>query len=477
MAVKHKTRRAPCIVTHEVQHRLCLLSDFQAKVALGKQILEMAASKGTSTDTKQGDTDKYWGQPHYEGEGFSDKEFEQDFLQVYMYEPFLGGISMGISKYPDPSCGTAYVGVRSESFDIAFGYNPYFFRSLTHTEREGVICHEIYHVVLQHLFERNVTDRNYAMAWNIGTDLAINSIIGHTRLPSMALIPGRIPSKMKDEKIIDYIKNVKPLQASEFYFEGIKKILDESDGNSGLGDGETLDDHTGWGNVPDSIKDQIKDKVRGMIQDAVNRADSKNSWGTVPATMQAEIRKGLTHEVDWRSILRMFFGRTRSMTRISTIKKFSRKMPGVLPGVKRGTMARFAFFIDQSGSMSDDDVALAFAEVEGACRETEIDVYNFDTEIDESSHKLWKRGRSFPWGRTRMGGTNFDAVAKFVNSPENAGKWSGICILTDGYAPVMGAVRSAKVLWVITPGGTTGITRPGDLIVQLKKDQPQFQSV
>ena len=76
-----------------------------------------------------------------------------------------------------------------------------------------------------------------------------------------------------------------------------------------------------------------------------------------------------------------------------------------------------------------------------------------------------------------MGGTNFDAVAKFVNSPENAGRWSGICILTDGYAPVMGAVRSAKVLWVITPGGTTGITRPGDLIVQLKKDQPQFQSV
>lgn len=462
------------LYTHEGLHHLFWLADLQKKAAAGTDVLAMAASsRGTTTDNKQTETDKYWGQPHFEGEHFSDREFESDFLDVFMHEPFLGGISMGITKFPDPACSTAYVGIRSDALDLMFGYNPYFFRFMTSTERKGVICHEIYHVVLQHLFERNVTDRNYAMAWNIGTDLAINSIIGHAKLPSMALIPGRVPSKMKRQDLIDYIKGVQPLQASEFYFEGVKKILDESDG--GGEDGEvTLDDHSGWGNLPDHLKDQVKDKVRGMIQDAVNRADSRNSWGTVPANMQAEIRKGLMHEVDWRAILRMFFGRTRSMTRLSTIKKFSRKMPGILPGVKRGTMARFAFFIDQSGSMSDDDVALCFAEVEGASREAEIDVYNFDTEVDEDSHKVWKRGRHFPWSRTRMGGTNFDAVANFVNDSKNMGRWSGICILTDGYAPVMGAVRSAKVLWVITPSGTTGITRPGDLIVQLRREA-QFQ--
>jgi predicted metal-dependent peptidase len=176
---------------------------------------------------------------------------------------------------------------------------------LTALEREGVIIHELYHIVLQHLFERNVTDKNYAMAWNIGTDLAINSIIGHTRLPSMAWIPGRVPSKMKQPKLVEYIKKVKPLQASEFYFEGVKEILDEMNKNGqgleGVGEG-TLDDHSNWGNLPDNLKDQIKDKVRGMLQNAVNRADSKNSWGTVPASMQAEIRKGLTHEVNWRAI-------------------------------------------------------------------------------------------------------------------------------------------------------------------------------
>lgn len=432
--------------------------------------LEMANAK--TTETKHDSKDKYFGQPHVEGEVFSDREFESDFLNIYMHEPFLGGVSMEISKIADPNCETAYVGIRNDTCEILLGYNPYFFRSLTRQEREGVIIHELYHVVLQHLFERNVTDKKYAMAWNIGTDLAINSIIGHSRLPSCALIPGRTPSKMKNGKLVEFIKKVNPMQASEFYFEGVKEIIEEMEKNGdALSDEGTLDDHSGWGDIPNNMKDQIKDKVREMLQKAVNRADSKNTWGTVPANMQAEIRKGLTHEINWRAIIKMFFGTARSMTRISTIKKISKKLPGILPGVKRGTTARFAFFIDQSGSMADDDVALAFTEVEAASKETEIDVYNFDTEIDESSHKVWKRGRSFSWGRTRCGGTDFNAVARFVNSQKNYGRWSGVVILTDGYAPNLGQIRGARVLWVITPTGTANVFRPGDLLVQLRKEQ------
>jgi predicted metal-dependent peptidase len=430
----------------------------------------------TTTETQQEkNPDNFWGQPHVEGEKFSDREFEPDFLAIYMHEPFLGGVSMEITKTPDPQCSTAYVGVGSEN-ELVLGYNPYFFRSLTPKERKGTIVHELYHVILQHLFERNITDRKYAMAWNIGTDLAINSIIGANNLPAIALVPGKVPPKVKQAKLANYIKSVNPLQISEFYFEGVKQLMEEMEQNGeSLTEGEmTLDDHSNWDGLDDAIKDQVRDKVRGMLQKAVNRADSKNSWGSVPASMQAEIRKNLTHEIDWRSIMRMFFGVARSLTRISTIKKVSRKLPGILPGVKRGTTARFAFFIDQSGSMSDTDVALAFAEVEAASKEAEIDVYNFDTEIDESSHKVWKRGKKFAWGRTRCGGTDFNAVANFVNQSKNLNRWSGVCILTDGYAPTLGYVKGARVLWVITPTGTVSVARPGDILVHLKRNAVEF---
>lgn len=433
--------------------------------------LNMASKQQTTETNQSNQTDRFWGQPHHENEVFSDSEFENDFLQIYSHEPFIGGVSMEVSKYPDASCETAYVGVDEHTFELKMGYNPYFFRSLQPIERQGVIYHEICHIVFLHLFERNVTDRKYAMAWNIGTDLAINSIIGHKRLPSMALIPGRTPSRAKPGKLVDYIKTAPVLESSEFYFEQVKDLMEKNKDGEGLGEIGPMDDHSGWGNLPENVKDQIRDKVREVIKNAVDRAESKNSWGTIPAKVQAEIRKGLQNEVDWRSIMRMFFGTARSLFRISTIKKISRKLPGILPGVKRGTVARFAFFIDQSGSMSNEDVALAFTEVEAASKETEIDVYNFDTEIDESSHKLWKKGRTFPWSRTRQGGTDFNAVAAFVNDQKNSGRWSGICILTDGGAPVMNPIRNSKVLWVFTPSGSAAVAQPGDLVVQLKKEQ------
>lgn len=432
----------------------------------------------TTTEVPNKDiaADNFWGQPHEEDEKFSIREFEVSFLNLFMNEPFLGSICMEMQKCADPKVSTAYVSVNPDTYELKMGYNPYFFRSLSETERVGVIKHEIYHVVFRHLFERNVTDSDYARIWNISTDLAINSMIGKDNLPNFALIPGVAPPNCGDQELSALIAGFKEMLVSEYYFEQIKKLVEQQE-QSGNGDGAaaikgmTLDDHDVWGDLPTEVTDQLRDAVDSVLKRATDKADSTNEWGTVPVHIQEEIRKSFKREVDWRSILRQFFGTVRCLTRISTIKKISKKMPGVVPGVKRGTMARFAFFIDQSGSMSDEDVALCFAEVEGACKESEIDVYNFDTEVDEASHKVWKRGKNFPWGRTRCGGTDFNAVASFVNDPKNRGKWAGVCILTDGYAPTMGNVNRARVLWVITPQGTKESVRQGDLVVQLKKDK------
>jgi predicted metal-dependent peptidase len=421
-------------------------------------------SNKQSTDNGEIPTNT-WGQEVVPNEHFSDREHEGVFFLLYQHEPFLAGISMEMSKIPDPKCATAYVAV-SPNGELSMGYNPYFFRSLEDEQRKGVIIHELYHVILMHLMERNISDRDYAKAWNIATDLAINSIIDRKKLPDFALIPGVRPRGAKDSKLVNFIENAKPGLASEFYFEQIKQIIEESGEEPDL---DTLDDHNGWGYMPDLMRDQITDKLRNAVQNAVNRADSKNSWGSVPMHMQQAIRKLLEKEINWREVIKYFFGTARNMTRISTIKRVSRKLPGILPGVKRGISAKFAFFIDQSGSMGDDDIALAFSEVENASNEMSIDVFNFDTSIDEDSHKIWSRGKKFEWQRTRGGGTNFDAVADFVNSPQNRNKWSGVVILTDGYAPTMSQVF-AKVLWIITPNGATAAARPGDLVVQLRKE-------
>ena len=319
-------------------------------------------------------------------------------------------------------------------------------------------------------------------------DLAINSIIGEKNLPDACLIPGKNPIDPATGKEITgpyaaFIGKAPKLESSDFYFEKLREIEEQQkkQGNNNsvtvaVGKGmNSIDDHGKWGDLPPEVREQIRDKVRDMLEKAVKRADRTNDWGSVPHEIAEIIRKILSREIDWRAILRQFIGRCRSMERNSTIKRINKKAPYLFPGHKRKYKANFACFIDQSGSMSDDDIAMLFSELETFAGQTDLDVYHFDTQVDDRSHTVWKKGRPFPPAhRTRCGGTDFNCVRDFCNQPENRGKWSGIVMLTDGYAPTMGQIIGTRVIWVITEHGTMDAVRKGDLAVQMKKSK-QFK--
>jgi predicted metal-dependent peptidase len=410
-------------------------------------------------------------------------EFDPDFMRLYQEEPFLGGVSVGISKVVTDKMPTAFVGVRpnGKSHEAILGLNPKFFRGCTERQRMGILKHELLHLIFQHIFTRSIGEHSYQVLWNWATDLAINSIIGADNLPRMVLCPGVDPIDPKTGKPIDneygeFIKNAPPMESSDWYFEELRKIqerIGDKDSSIAIASGiGTMDDHASWKDVDPEVQEQIKDKVRGLIKDGVLRADRNNDWGSIPNEIQQAVRRMISNEIDWRSVVRNFIGRCRTMERNSTIRKLNKKLPYMFPGVKRPLRAKFAVFIDQSGSMSDEDICLLFGELENFAQETELDVYHFDTQIDVNSHTVWKKGKPFPAAhRTRSGGTDFSAISSFCNNPKNTKDWSGVVILTDGYADTMPAIVGSRVLWVITETGTINAVRPGDLAVQMKKEK------
>lgn len=433
--------------------------------------------------------------------------FDHTMTDFILNNPFMGSISMSVTKVIDIKQPTAYIGVRHNTgrHDIVMGINPKFFAKHNIRQRHGVIKHELYHLIFKHVLSRAIGDTQYAMMWNWATDLAINSIIGKENLPESCLIPGQrplVPAKIidpatglqaKDPKTgkpmfdenklepsegpyADFIEQAPPGQASDYYFEGLRKIQDEQgDGDNSIAIGSgigTMDGHDNWDDLPAEVQEQLKEKINELVSKGVTKADRDNSWGDIPQEIREAIRNSISREIDWKSILKNFIGRCRSTDRNSTVKRINKKMPYIHPGVKRPFYSKFAIFIDQSGSVCDEDLCLFFGELENLSKEIEIDVWHFDTEVDKQSKTIWKKSQPAPAAhRTRCGGTDFQCVVDFMNSRENRGVYSGVIICTDGYAGTPGNIVNARTLWVITESGTTNAIPKGHLYAQMKKEK------
>ena len=395
----------------------------------------------------------------------TDFNLDRHLISFLQDSPFFAELSRHIRKTPTDDMPTAAVAFDPKYDDITLYWNPEFFRGMTDQEIRGVLTHEFYHLVFCHLTTRRKPE---GKMWNVATDLAINSIIsGHANmaLPAGGLMPGVFPSPpegrewTKEEKdampIAQLIASFPKDQSSEWYFEKLKDKVEEErkKGNTSAGgELDSFDDHSGWDQVPEELKDMVAGKVQAAVEKAVKHADSQaNGWGNIPAELRDAIRRSVTNIVDWRSVLRQFIGNISRGERTTTIKRINKRYPYIHPGAKRGYVAKLLIAIDQSGSVDDGQLALFFSELSSLTKKVSVTVLPFDCSADIRDAFEWKRGSKVEAKRVRGGGTDFNAPTKVVNDPKNRGKWDGMLILTDGECSKPAPSR-VKRGWVVSPG-------------------------
>ena len=438
----------------------------------------MTAKKKEKDNTQS--TIKFQDQnPNLDLQQFQDN-MDNIFLEIYLnprysYSKYVG---MGIKKQMDLSCDTAYVGYNREKNEIFLGYNPYFLAQYNKKRKTGVIAHEYLHVIFEHLTLRSTNNPKERMLLNIAQDLAINSIVGYEEghLPDICFLPGEPLKDAKDKKFSEFIEKLPKMEDSEFYFEQLlnyfkdKKTVEEI--ILVIGGSGTMDDHNIWDDIPEHLKDAINEKIEQALKEGIEEAKRTKNWGSIPLQVQQMLENMFAKVLDWESIVKNFLDMSRTSSAINTFRRLNKRMPYDLPGAKRKRQPKFLFAIDQSGSMSDEDVrdgVTLVLDLLGA-KKAEVDLVNFDTEIDESSFvRNIKKDKAFKWGRTRSGGTDFDCLRRYINKPENRKQFSGLIIYSDGYANQMGQVLGPKVLWLITKTGDLNVdaARSGDLIVQI----------
>jgi len=385
-------------------------------------------------------------------------------FRLLQREPFFAALSRRIEKKEFKGIPTAGVRVNPDTGYFEMVYNPDFFANLTDSQRTGVLVHEFYHLVFEHVTGRlpdelagvfssdgNIPKDKVDLfkLWNIATDLSINCLIGKGNLPDMCCIPGE-----------GMFEDLPPGRTGEWYYEQLKLKAEEqkkggSDKGDGDGDGEQggfdpdaagqFDDHANWGSksCDDATKEIAKERLKEAMKDAVNEAAKSNSWGTVSSSVRKEIIDKLSTKVDWRKVLRWFVKCSQRSNKRSTPRRLNKRYAYIHPGRKVERVANIAISIDQSGSVSDEMLAAFYSELNKLADVATFTVIPFDTKVAEDKVYVWKKGEKRKKERVLYGGTCFNAPTEFVNK----GKFDGHICLTDMCAPKPKASKCPR-LWM-----------------------------
>lgn len=410
------------------------------------------------------------------------KEYAQDVLKAadFKLDPHLISMMMGTNGEPFFSYWSRRItkiktnvlptaGVTFRDNDIQMLWNPIFFSKLEDKHIRGVLKHEFWHLILDHCVARRKEPHN---VWNIATDCAINSMLAADELPETCIMPGRAykdtDGKVLDDPLSKMIASFPTMKASDWYFSELmnnKEVREQMEKN-GNHPGQ-FDSHDGWDELSDEEREILSGKVRSILSNAIKEADANNAWGSIPSAIREMLREMASNQIDWRAILREFCGMVRSSEKATTLKKINKKYPYQHPGYKRRRRANINVYVDQSGSVSDDEISLLFGELNELSKMTTFNVYFFDTAVDEQSKIVWRRGQAVKPLRTRCGGTDFSAPIKHANKNKDA--IDGVLILTDGECCQPDEPSQKKLGWVITPNHKLNFApRPQEVLIQMK---------
>lgn len=374
----------------------------------------------------------------------------QAISALLLKHPFHAHVLMGMKRQVTSDVETAAVSMRDGC--ICLMVNPVFWmeRLTNDRHRQGVLQHEVLHVVLGHLVRHHAfSDKQ---RFNVAADLAVNCLVGLDELPSGAL-------HVATEGLLDESDQVE-FQTVDWYFE---RLLQSAAGSA--------TDHTSavrgagceaWGDVDPALAAA----AAGELVSRSVRALGNSGLARMPHALRQAIEAAdpsVAAPVDWRRVLRVFSGRSRR-TRLGTTLKRPSKRYGRVPGVRVRALSHIAVALDTSGSIDSDQLARFMREVDRIWRTgTSVTLIHAD---DFVRHTEPYRGvvPDLQGGC----GTDFDPAIEWVNARRHL--IDGLVYFTDADGP-RGVPCRCRLLWLVSEGSQRGgrprCVLPGEHFVRM----------
>lgn len=323
------------------------------------------------------------------------------------------------------------IGISMRNYGLTIIYNEGFIESLTESQQEGVIVHELMHLLLK--FKARLGNRNFKF-FNIAQDIVINEEIMQMSIGNRSLdLPPNgcflkdIPdydSALLTEPIYDHL--LQNAEVEEPSMSGGGGSGDGSDGDeSGSDDDESESDGDGSGSDGDGSgsgsdgdenqqngKKKVKtwdvhdfleeleknpDLAREAILEIKNMisAAQNSGYGNISNNAKEMIDRYTKSRIHWKNLINTHIlqtdARMKEIKQESWIKR-NRRIKG-LPGKKK-TGTKIVVGIDTSGSTMFyyDLLNTFFSEIHFLSDKYEVEVVEFDCSIKKEPYQ-YKRGQ------------------------------------------------------------------------------------
>ncbi len=370
-------------------------------------------------------------------------------------QPFYGSVLLSLQKEISTKCKTACVGLNGIMYKLMV--NPDFWNTLSDNHKQGLLIHELGHIVNFHLTEyKHLTNHEIA---NIAMDIYINQTIPSDLLPlgGCTWEKFEVPEGLSTNEYYNLL--IKPENQNQACQNAMQAMGNgESECQDGNGQPMHLPNHQ-WDdiqNASSAVQKMVQKNTEQLLKQVVEQVKKSNP-GSIPGGLE-ELLDALSNieppKFNWRAFVKRFIGTSTKTWTNKTRRKRSKRFTG-MPGLKERYFSKILVAIDTSWSVSIDDLKEFQNElIHLAKTGHDVDIVLCDTKITDQ----FKFNPRKPLSVEGRGGTCFQPVIDLYN--KNLRKYSCLIYLSDGEASAPNGAKG-NILWVHGSNHYINETLPG----------------
>jgi predicted metal-dependent peptidase len=378
-----------------------------------------------------------------------------------------------MKMFRSPSTRVPTMGVYAKDTKIFLDYNLEFMSHLTNPMIQFVLRHEVGHVTLQHISSRCSNDPKRRRLENMAQDLAINCLLpvnASCKPPEYwedEVDPktGEVLHKKGDRmglfpEDFGFEKKLSAEQYMALLEEKFKDTPQEKMPGGGFGSqpgGQGFDNHEGFADNPD---------LAAKIRNIVKNIERNNMWGNTSNDMKEAVLKAQSKEIPWWVYLRYFLGDFFSSERVTTRRKFHKRLGHPYYGSTLQYVGAVDVYVDTSASVGTDELAKFVSEIERLQDFMPIRLWFFDCAMQNPTKpELFHMDKIRSINFVGRGGTNFQAAIDHAVKNQA----TQVVIMSDGECEKPKVPNSIQLLWAITPGHEGQLKGFPGKVVYMKK--------